>query len=135
MTLPLNQESNGTKEMLSIMVPIANCLKRGGVVFIDEFGSNLHHELTRWILNLFNSELNRNRAQLIVNTHDLGLMDIDEVQRRDQIMFVNKSRSTGASELYRLTDFRGTTKKTNVLRNYLEGRYGATPSTIRRDIL
>ena len=104
-------------------------------MFIDEFGSKLHHELTRWILNLFNSDMNRNHAQLIINTHDLGLMDIKDIQRRDQIMFMRKSREHGFSELYRLVDFKGITKKTNVLKDYLEGRYSAIPNTVRRDIL
>ena len=135
MILPLKHESNGTREMLSVMVPITKCLNSGGTIFIDEFGSKLHHELTKWIMNLFNSDLNRNDAQIIVNTHDLGLMDIGEVQRRDQILFTNRNRETGASELYRLIDFRGITKKTKVLRDYLDGKYSAIPYTVRRDIL
>ena len=135
MILPLRDESNGTREMLSVMVPITKCLNSGGTIFIDEFGSKLHHELTKWIMNLFNSDLNRNDAQIIVNTHDLGLMDIEEVQRRDQILFTNRNRETGASELYRLIDFRGITKKTKVLRDYLDGKYSAIPYTVRRDIL
>lgn len=135
LSLPISYESNGTIEMLSLIVPIVLGLESGGVIFIDEFGSKLHHELTRWILNLFNSDINRNHAQLIVNTHDLGLMDTKEIQRRDQILFMRKSRETGSSELYRLIDFKGITKKTNVLKDYLEGRYSAIPYTVRRDIL
>ena len=133
--LPMESESNGTREMFTIIIPIVSCLESGGVMFIDEFGSKLHHELTRWILNLFNSDMNRNHAQLIINTHDLGLMDIKDIQRRDQIMFMRKSREHGSSELYRLVDFKGITKKTNVLKDYLEGRYSAIPNTVRRDIL
>lgn len=135
LALPMESESNGTREMFTIIIPVVSCLESGGVMFIDEFGSKLHHELTRWILNMFNSDMNRNHAQLIVNTHDLGLMDIKGIQRRDQILFMRKSREHGSSELYRLADFKGITKKTNVLRDYLEGRYSAIPNTVRRDIL
>ena len=131
--LPL--ESSGSKEMLTVIVPIAECLRDGGTIVIDEFGSKLHHGLTRWILNMFNSDMNRNGAQLLVNTHDLGLMDISEIQRRDQIRFTNRSRETGISELYSLTDFGGVTKRTNVLKEYLDGRYSAVPCTVGRDIL
>jgi hypothetical protein len=48
---------------------------------------------------------------------------------------MRKSREHGSSELYRLVDFKGITKKTNVLKDYLEGRYSAIPNTVRRDIL
>ena len=135
MVLPLELESNGTKEMLSIIVPVTICLMEGRTMFIDEFGSKLHHGLTRWIMNMFNSDMNRNGAQLIVNTHDLGLMDIRNLQRRDQIWFVNKSRETGCSELYSLRDFKGITKNTDVLSEYLDGRFDAVPYTVRRGIL
>ena len=134
MVLPLELESNGTKEMLSIIVPVTICLRESRTIFIDEFGSKLHHELTKWIINMFNSDMNRNGAQLIVNTHDLGLMDIKDLQRRDQIWFVNKSRENGCSELYSLKDFKGITKNTNILSEYLYGRFDAVPYTVRRDI-
>ena len=135
MILPLERESSGTKEMLSIIVPVIVCLKEGRTLFIDGLGSNLHHDLARWIVGLFNSTMNRNCAQLISNTHNLGLMDIRELQRRDQIWFVNKNIETGCSELYSLKDFKGITKNTNILSEYLYGRFNAIPCVVRRDIL
>jgi hypothetical protein len=130
LTFPLNIESNGTVEMFSIMGPIAKALKEGDTLIIDEFGSNLHPILTRWIVGLFNYESNDNGAQLIVNTHDMGLMDIEDVFRRDQIWFTNKDRSTGSCRVYALSDFKGIRKGANIRKDYLYGRYDAIPYVV-----
>ena len=127
---PMEIESNGTKNMFGIIGPIARALKDGRTVIIDEFGSSLHPVLTRWILGLFKSEFNTNNAQLIVNTHDLSLMDIQNILRRDQIYFVNRDRKTGKSELYSLSDFKGVRKDSNVLKDYLFGRFDAVPNVV-----
>ena len=127
---PLSIESNGTRNMLGIIGPVAEALTEGGVLVIDEFGSCLHPMLTRWIIKLFAADYNVKGAQLIVNTHDLGLMDIQTLVRRDQIYFVNKDWETGASELYSLSDFNGVRKDTRVLDAYLLGRFDAVPNMI-----
>ena len=130
MAFPLNIESSGTVEMFSLMGPIAKALKEGKTLVIDEFGSNFHPMLSRWIVGLFNYESNDNGAQLIVNTHDMGLMDIEEVFRRDQIWFTNKDRPSGKCELYALTDFKGVRKGSDIRKDYLYGRYDAVPRII-----
>lgn len=127
---PFEIESNGTKTMLGIMGPIASALRDGRTVVIDEFGSCLHPVLTRWIVGLFGKDFNINNSQLIVNTHDLSLMDIQEVLRRDQIYFVNKDREMGSSELYSLSDFKGVRKDAVVLKDYLFGRFDAVPNVV-----
>ena len=128
--LPLEKESEGTKSMIRILGPIIRALKNGGTIVVDEFGSSLHPVLTRHILELFKSEVNTGGAQLIVNSHDLDLMDIDSIFRRDQIYFINKNRRTGASELYSLSDFKGVRKDTDVKKAYLQGRFDAIPNII-----
>lgn len=128
--LPLDSESNGTKSMIHILGPIIKALKNGGTIVVDEFGSSLHPVLTRHILELFKDETNSGGAQLIVNCHDLDLLDIDSMFRRDQIYFVNKDRRTGASELYSLSDFKGVRKDTDVKKAYLQGRFDAIPNII-----
>jgi AAA15 family ATPase/GTPase len=50
----------------------------------------------------------------------------EDVLRRDQIWFVEKSAETGASELYPLSDFKPR-KGENFERRYLAGSYGAVP--------
>lgn len=130
MAFPISMESNGTIEMFSIMGPISSALKNGGTVFIDDFGSDLHPLLTRWLVGLFNTEANTNGAQLIVNTHDISLMDIRELFRRDQIWFTCKDRRNGAAVLYSLAQIRGVRKNSDIRDDYLMGRFDAIPSVI-----
>lgn len=135
MHFPINIESNGTVEMFSLMGPIAKALEEGRAVLIDEFGSDLHPSLTRWIVGLFNTSENDSGAQLIVNTHDIGLMDIRNLYRRDQIWFTNKNRRDGSCELYSLADFKGVLKNSDIRQDYLMGRFDAIPWIVQRHAL
>ena len=67
-------------------------------------------------------------AQLIFNTHDTNLLDLD-ILRRDQIWFIEKNIDNGESVLYALDDF-SVRKDENIEKCYLLGRYGAVPFLI-----
>ena len=131
---PYSIESRGTLQMFSMMGPVIEALRSGGVVLFDEFGSSLHTSISRWIIGQFSASSNIMGAQLIVNTHDLMLMDTEMLFRRDQIYFTNKDRDTGAAELYSLSDFKGIRKDLDVLKSYLSGRFDAIPDIDRGDI-
>jgi len=135
MDFPSSMESKGTNRMFSLIGPVAKALRDGGTVLIDGFGSDLHPFLTRWVVSLFNSSENSSGAQLIVNTHDLSLMDIRDVFRRDQIWFTNKDRGSGASVLYPLSYFKGVRKNSDILHDYIAGRFDAIPYIISYDTL
>lgn len=105
------------------------------MVLFDEFGSSLHTAISRWIIGQFSAPSNPNGAQLLINTHDLMLMDTEMLFRRDQIYFTNKDRGTGAAELYSLSDFKGVRKDLDVLKSYLSGRFDAIPEIDRGDLL
>lgn len=132
---PYGIESRGTLQMLGMMGPVIEALRDGGTVLFDEFGSSLHTVIARWIISQFSAPSNPNGAQIIVNTHDLMLMDTDLLLRRDQIWFTDKDRSTGAASLYPLSDFNGVRKDMDILKSYLSGRFDALPSLDRGDIL
>ena len=134
LSYPLSIESAGTRSMLGLMGPLVDALMNGGIVVIDDMGADLHPLITRWIVRQFSAPGNPNRAQLIANTHDLGLLD-QELLRRDQIWFVNKNRATGAGELYSLSDFDGVKDTTDILKAYLFGRYDAVPSVRSRSVI
>ena len=134
-TIQIDSESSGTRCMFGLMGMLIPVIRNGGVLVIDELGGHLHSRLTRWVVQMFASYNNGSGAQLIANTHDLGLMDIDELLRRDQIWFVNKNRDNGSSELYCLSDFEGVRKDTDVLKAYLNGRYDAMPVVLHRGVL
>jgi len=124
-TFPYQIESIGTLKMLGLIGPVVDGLKSGKTVVIDEFGAYLHHDLCVWIIRLFQQPGNTNHAQLLINTHNQLLMNLD-LFRRDQMFFTEKDRETGASDLYSLYDF-GIRKKFNVQKNYEIGRFGAVP--------
>lgn len=132
---PYQMESLGTIQMFCLMGPVIDALEHGKVILIDEFGSSLHTELSRWILSQFKSGPNPNDAQIIVNTHDLMLMDTDTLFRRDQILFADKDADTGAASVYCLTDYRGVRKDMDIQKSYLVGRFGAMPYIDRGDII
>ena len=118
-------ESLGTLRLFHLASTIIDALDHGHVLVVDEIDDSLHPLLIQAILDLFhNPQLNRNGAQLIFNTHDTTLLNL-ETLRRDQIWFVEKDRE-GASHLYSLLEFnpRGDVA---VGKNYLQGRYGAIP--------
>ena len=82
--------------------------------------------MVKYIVEIFNdSEINKNGSQLIFNTHDTNLLEL-ELLRRDQIWFAEKDLETGSSTIYPLDDF-SVRKTENVEKGYLLGRYGAIP--------
>lgn len=122
----LQDESNGTRNLLSITGPVLDILSKGLTLVVDELDTSLHTLLVRRLVRLFHTpELNRKGAQLVFTTHDTALLDADGLFRRDQIWFVEKDREQ-ASTLYALADF--SPRKNEALeRGYLMGRYGALP--------
>lgn len=123
-------ESSGTIRLLQSAVRAVPVLERGGLVLIDEIDASLHPLLTAKLIALFQSrDINLNGAQLIFTSHDatlLGLLDGEEVLRRDQVWFTQKN-SDGASELFPLSDFKPRKEGENRMRRYLSGSYGAIP--------
>ena len=122
----ISEESLGTQVIFSFIPVIKDVIDNGKILFIDEFDKSLHPYIVKYIVELFNNkDINNKNAQLIFNTHDTNLLDL-ELLRRDQIWFTEKNISTGESVLYALDDF-SVRKKENVEKGYLLGRYGAVP--------
>lgn len=122
----INEESLGTQMLFSIIPVLKDVLENKKVLIIDEIDKSLHPNLVKYIVQIFNdSEINKYGAQLIFNTHDTNLLDLD-LLRRDQIWFAEKDEKTGSSEIYPLDDF-SVRKNENIEKGYLQGRYGAIP--------
>lgn len=125
--MPFQFESSGTQLFFAYCPAIYRALRDGKTVVIDEIDNGLHPMLVRSLVNLFNDhDTNPKGAQLIFNTHDVELLDLD-LLRRDQIFFVEKNNNTGESELYALSDF-SPRKSDKIRKGYLLGRYGAIPN-------
>ncbi len=129
--IKLEEESSGTRKLLSCLARINDCLEKGNLLIADELDAKLHPKLLRYIIDLFtNPDRNPKGAQLLFTSHDISTMNKD-VFRRDEIWFCAKN-PYGASKLYSLCSFRkedGTvTRKDEAYgKRYLEGRYGADP--------
>ena len=123
-----NDESSGTKKFFALTGPILDVLENGYTLIIDELDSKLHPNLVCEIVTLFNSsDINKNNAQLIFNTHDTNLLS-SELFRRDQTWFTSKDKY-GAAKLYSLADFKSdeVRKSEPFEDNYIKGKYGAVP--------
>ena len=126
-------ESNGTKRLFTYGPVLKNALENGKTIIIDEIDNALHPAMTKSLIEMFqNPNINKKSAQLIFNTHEISLLDLN-LFRRDQIYFVEKDNKTGVSDLYSLDDF-SPRKSDNIQKGYLQGRYGAMPAVNFKDI-
>lgn len=124
-TLSLDEESLGTKIIFFLIPFLKDAINNKGILIIDELDKSLHPFLVEYIVSLFNSEdLNKNGSQLLFNTHDTNLLNLN-VLRRDQIWFTEK-KDDGSSDLYSLSDF-SIRQNENIEKGYMLGRYGAIP--------
>ncbi len=132
-TLPFNAESEGTKRIFIFGPIIKDALEHGRTIVVDEIDNSLHPLFLEYLIGLFNNkETNPNQAQLIFNTHSVETLSLD-LLRRDQIYFVEKNNSDGATELYSLDEF-SPRKTENIRKGYLQGRYGAIPNIGLEDL-
>lgn len=121
-----SDESYGTYRFFSLAEPIINALETGSVLWIDEIDNGLHYDLVKALVALFQSEeINIHNAQLIINTHNISLIDDANLFRRDQVFIIEKNRY-GEAFLTSVSDFslRETAK---VGKMYREGRFGGVP--------
>jgi hypothetical protein len=122
---PMAQESMGTQRLFVLAYKLMRTIDNSSVMMIDELGSNIHPNITREIVRLFqNPETNPKRAQLIFTSHD-NTLQARNLLRRDQIWFTQK-RSDGSTDLYPLTDFHPRNDLA-IDKAYLDGRFGAVP--------
>lgn len=121
----LEEESEGTRNLLFLAGPILDILNKGLVLLIDELDTSLHTLLVRRLIELFHHpSMNTKGAQLIFSTHDTSVLNSD-VFTPDQIWFVEKDTDL-ASSLFSLLEF--SPRKNEALeKGYLIGRYGALP--------
>lgn len=129
--LNIDNESEGTIKLLSILPGVITSLVYGGLFWVDELDAKLHSQLLKYLIRLYtNPESNANHAQLVFTCHDISIMKND-LLRRDEIWFAAQN-DEGASELwslYDIQDVNGNRIKSTAAydRQYLAGRYGADP--------
>jgi AAA15 family ATPase/GTPase len=119
------EESLGTQRLFSLAYRMVVALNIGGLTMVDELGTNVHPNIVRNIVRMFqNSKTNPKNAQLIFTSHD-NTLQRNNLLRRDQIWFTQK-RPNQSTELYPLTDFH-VRNDLAIDKAYLDGRFGAVP--------
>lgn len=119
-------ESDGTRELLSVAGIILLTLLKGSVMIIDELEKSLHPNIVRYLISLFHNPLSNPRnAQLIFATHDATQLS-SEIFRRDQIYLTEKDEK-GGSTLTRASKITGIRLDSPLDKWYLSGRFGGTP--------
>lgn len=117
-------ESEGTIRTFGIETAIYEALSSVSILPIDEIETSLHPKLLEKIL--YDYLKTPSRSQLIVATHNDGLLDlVDDLIRKDSVWFTNKDKA-GVTELYKLTDFRGINRLSSIREAYRNKRFGAT---------
>ena len=101
----LAAESGGTRHLLELMPAILGLHSNQSehVFVIDELDRSIHAHLSCKVVELFLHNEGNSRSQLIVTSHDTGLLNFD-LLRRDEIWFIEKDLA-GASSLYSLEEF------------------------------
>ncbi|KXB96888.1 MAG: ATP-binding protein [Chlorobi bacterium NICIL-2] len=126
-TLPIEEESEGTKRYFALSGLLAIMIKHSVLFPIDELEASLHPELfMHFILTFLN---NAKQSQLIATTHNREIFMNKDIFRNDAIWFTEKNEN-GATEIYSLADFDSTViRNTSSIYNaYKSGRLGAVPN-------
>lgn len=127
----LGMESSGTQRLMGLL-PMLFDLQGpddavGSKVYVvDELDRCLHTMLTTRLVEDFLTTCGPStRKQLLFTTHDLLLMD-QSLMRRDE-MYITQRDADGKSELVGLTEFEGIRYDKDLIRSYLDGRFGGIP--------
>lgn len=126
----ISEESQGTQRLMDLIPAFIIMSQKGGTFFIDELGRSLHSTLSYQLLEVFLKSKRFKNSQLILTTHDLGLMSF-ELLRKDEIWFIEKS-SDGDSSIFSLEEFKQVRYDKDIRKDYLLGRYRAVPQIDKR---
>lgn len=117
-------ESAGTLRTFGIETALIEVFNTQSLLPVDEVDTSLHPKLLEKIL--YDYLRIPSRTQLLVTTHNDGLLDlVDDLIRKDSIWFTEKKKS-GVTDLYKLTDFRGVNRLSSIREAYRNKRFGAT---------
>ncbi len=127
----LSMESSGTQRLMGLLPMLFDLVNPDGnagekVYVVDELDRCLHTMLTKRLVEDFTAGCDaKSRKQLLFTTHDLLLMD-QSVMRRDE-MYVAQRGADGCSELVGLAEFKDIRFDKDLIRSYLDGRFGGIP--------
>jgi hypothetical protein len=126
-TLPESLQSDGTMRYYGLSGPYYKMLQNEAFLTIDEIESSMHallvnHFIKEFLMNRIESK----RAQLLVTTHNLSLLNEKDILRKDAIWFTSKQEN-GSTSLYSMADF-DIRKELSFYNAYKLGKFGAIPN-------
>jgi len=123
----MRQESDGSQRIVDLLPAFIeiSAAQSKKVFVIDEVDRSLHTLLTRQLLDTFLSTCLKSRAQLLLTTHDVLLMD-QNLLRRDE-MWVAERDPTGVSNLLSFSEYKDVRYDKDIRKSYLQGRLGGIP--------
>lgn len=118
------EESLGTLRVFGLEAALYDVMADRGFLPIDEIETSLHPKLLEKVLYEYLKV--HVKSQILIATHEDGLLDlVDDLIRKDAVWFTDKGPD-GATELYKLTDFRGLNRLSSIREAYRNRRFGAT---------
>ena len=117
-------ESDGTMRLFDFIPLYAMLADENRVVLIDEIDRSMHTLLTRYLIEQFFKAADGKNSQLICTTHDVMLLS-ENLFANSEVWFVNKIEEV--STIYPLSKYDISKLPANLERNYLLGRFEATP--------
>lgn len=129
--LPLSSESSGTQRLMGLLPMLFDQRRSDGsagerVYVVDELDRCLHTMLTRRLIEDFLLSCDPDtRKQLLFTTHDLLLMD-QSFMRRDE-MYIAERSVNGESQLVGLSEYEGIRNDKDLVKSYIDGRFGGIP--------
>ena len=127
----LGMESSGTQRLMGLLPMLFDLSDPGvdanpKVYVVDELDRCMHTMLPLRLVSDFLAGCGPDtRKQLLFTTHDLLLMD-QSVMRRDE-MYIAQRGTDGCSELVGLAEFKDIRFDKDLVRSYLDGRFGGIP--------
>jgi AAA15 family ATPase/GTPase len=122
--LPIEWQSEGTKRIFGLSGAILNAIENNAFLAIDEIESKLHPRMIEFVIERFLQD--SDHAQLLLTTHYDGLLEEEDLLRKDNIWFTEK-RPDASTQLYPLIDFKAVNRITSLQKAYKYGKFGAIP--------
>lgn len=125
--LPIESESAGTQRYFALGAPLYTLVHSKALLLIDELENSLHPDLMKHFLQTFLA--NAGESQMLITTHNVGLMEEIDFIRRDALWFAEK-KEDGSIDLYSAADFDSSIlrKGASLINAYRAGRLGAKPN-------
>ena len=122
--VPMYFESSGTKRLFHLLPRLRMALDMGTPLVLDEIDGDLHVDVAGEIMDWFRSgETNPRNAQLLVTSHNVGLLDDLE---KEEVFIVEKTRD-GATRVHGAQDVRGLRRDARLYPKYRAGVLGGVP--------